>query len=372
MSGRQRLLNVLNRRQVDRIPIVPFIHVNFVKAFLGRHDIDPVTDTIQVYDHFGFDIIHRNCTPAYDDIRREGERWRFDDSVIQDGRDETTTTVIHTGTRDLRQVHRLTWVVQYDAEASPTEYLIKSEEDFDAILAGQPPVGTIDVSPIPRAQRLLGERGITAPWVHGVFNHVAYYYRKIDDLLIDAMTDPAFYRRMMEYFLDRNISIISQFIDAGANMLSYAGNIASGKMVGASFFREHVLPYEKRLIDYVQSRGVHVLYHNCGYARNLFPCYRELGLRVYESLTPPPQGDTVLEEAFEKLGPEITLHGGIDQIRFLMTASPAEVRTRVHELLDAGGKRGNFILGTSDYLHEATPHENIVAIAEAGRAFAGQ
>ena len=42
--------------------------------------------------------------------------------------------------------------------------------------------------------------------------------------------------------------------------------------------------------------------HNCGYARNLLPVYPSLGLLAYESLTPAPYGDTILEEAVEELG----------------------------------------------------------------------
>jgi uroporphyrinogen decarboxylase len=152
-------------------------------------------------------------------------------------------------------------------------------------------------------------------------------------------------------------------------MLSYGGNIASAKMVGAEFFREYVFAYEKRLIDYIQSRGGRVLYHNCGYARNLFPLYHELGMHAYESLTPPPQGDTALEEALDVIGPEAVLHGGIDQIRFLMSARSADVKAKVRGLLDVARTRDNYIPGTSDYFHEDTPHENIAAMAEAGREF---
>lgn len=368
-SGRQLLLDALSRRRANRIPVVPFVHLNYLKAFYGHDDVDPVTDTIRVYEHFGFDIIHRNCTPSYDDIKQQSAGWNVQDTVLHEGRDVTTSTIIRTPGRDLTQLHRVVWVGDYDAEATATDYLVKSEADFEAIAQHQPPVAEIDVSEIVRAREALADRGVTAPWVQGAFNHVAFYYRRIDDLLMDAVLNPGFYQRMMEYFLERNMRMIAQYLDAGADLLSYAGNIASARMVGPDFFEEHVFPYEKRLIDYIQSRGGRVLYHNCGYARNLFPLYRRLGMAVYESLTPPPQGDTSLDEALETIGPEITLHGGLDQIRFLMSARPSDVGDKVRELLDVARERDNYIPGTSDYFHENTPHENIAAIAEAAREF---
>jgi hypothetical protein len=54
----------MNLQTVDRIPVSPFIHVNYVKEFFGTHDVDWVARTPEVYRHFGFDVMHRNCTPV--------------------------------------------------------------------------------------------------------------------------------------------------------------------------------------------------------------------------------------------------------------------------------------------------------------------
>lgn len=367
VTDRDRLLSVFALQGGACIPVAPFIHVNFVRAFFGRQDVDPISDTIEVYRHFGFDIIHRNCTPAYDGIALDGERWKAETTVEKDDRGETTTTIVHTPRGDLRQVWRLNWVSEYDAEATPVEYLIKSESDLDLMVEYQPPVGDIDTSPIRRAREELGDGGIVAPWVQGGFNHAAYFVRPPDQLMLDALTHPEFYHALMSYFVERNKAIMSQFIAAGADVLSYAANIASGKMVSEAFFRTFVAPYEKDLIDFVQAHGAHVLYHNCGCAKNLLPCYAELGMRAYESLTPPPYGDTLLEHAFEAMGPDVVLSGNIDQIEFLQKATPQEIEARVASVLEQARRRGNFILATTDYFHEDTPHDNVHALADAAR-----
>lgn len=367
MTGKDRLLRTIRRQDVDRISVAPFIHVNFVKAFLGTDGIDLIAKTIEVYEHFGFDIIHRNCTPAYTEIGLDTPDWRVERTTVEDGRDQTTTTVVHTPKGDLREVYRTIWVSEYDAESSPVEYLIKSECDFELIEEFQPPVEMIDVSPIRRAKEMLGDRGLIAPWGQGAFNHVAIFYRALDDLILDAMTNPGFYSRMMEYFLRRNMSVLAQHIDAGVDICSCGGNIASGKLIGPAFFDEFVLPYEQRLIEFVQSRGAMFLYHNCGYAKNLLPSYTKLGMKLYESLTPPPYGDTDLQHAFNTLGDTATLCGGLDQIDFLRTASHSEIRARVKQILSIARPRGGFILGTTDYFHEETPLDNIAAFADAAR-----
>jgi uroporphyrinogen-III decarboxylase len=158
-------------------------------------------------------------------------------------------------------------------------------------------------------------------------------------------------------------------IDAGADVISYGGNVANGKMISRDFFRTHIWPYEKRFIDFIQGKGVPVLYHNCGYAAGLLPLYPGLGLRAYESLTPAPYGDTVIEEAVKTFGKKTTLLGGIDQLDLMRKGTTGEIEAATKKVLDAVRGRSFFILGTTDYFNENTPRDKILALSEAGRRF---
>lgn len=366
-NGRELLLRTFRREATRRIPISPFIHVNYVKEFYGSHDVDWVTKTPEVYRHFGFDIIHRNCSPAMDGLGLPATGWEVEKRVERRGRDELIAAVVHTPAGDLRSVESLNWTYEYDAECSPLEYPVKSEEDFELFVRYQPPVETVDMTDIRRARETVGDDGVTAPWIQGAFNLVAFYYRKLDDLLVDALINPDFYHRMMRYFLDRYKPFVQQIIDAGADVLSYAGNIANAKLVSPKFYRTYILPYEREFVQFIQSQGTVVLHHNCGHANNLLPVYPELGLDAYESLTPPPYGDTELRRAVELLGRQTTLSGNIDQITLLREGTPADIEAEVKSVLDTVRGRCHFILATTDYFNEATPHDAIHALADAGR-----
>ncbi|MHB1455922.1 MAG: uroporphyrinogen decarboxylase family protein [Armatimonadota bacterium] len=369
MTDRERILAVINHQPVDRVPIAPFIHANFVKAFYKSQDADVIQGTVDVYGEFGFDLIHRNCFVAYDEIGVPGESWEPQKESVLQNKGHQTTTTVHTPKGDLQEVYRLIQVSEYDFESAPVEYLIKSEKDFDLLMEFQPPVKELDLTPIIKAKEAIGDKGVVAPWIQGAFNFPTIHFRRLDDLVLDAMTNPEFFVRMMEYCLSRNMAIISQMISAGADILSYGGNIASGKMFGESFFTEYIFLYEKRLIDFIQSMGVHVLYHNCGYAKNLFPCYHDLGMHMYESLTAPPYGDTLLNDVFSVIGPEVVLCGGIDQIDFLRNASLVDIRSRVRDILEIGKSHDNFILSTSDYFHEDTDYSKIAVLSSASMEF---
>jgi uroporphyrinogen-III decarboxylase len=289
--------------------------------------------------------------------------------VEEKGRDSITTTVIHTPDGDLRCVEALNWVYEYDAEAAATESPIKSEADFELFVRYQPAVDAVDMSDIKRAKAAAGDDGVVAPWIQGAFNLVSFYYRPLDELLVDALLRPQFYGRMMRHFLDRYKTFVQQIIDAGTDVLSYAGNIANGKLVSSKYYRNYIWPYEKEFVDFIQSQGVVVLHHNCGYARNLIPLYPSLGIGAYESLTAPPYGDTLLEEAVEIFGTGTTLSGNIDQITQLRMGTAEEIAATVKDVLDTVRGRCHFILATTDYFNENTPHDKVHVLADAGRRY---
>ncbi len=365
LSGRELLLGVLNRQHVGRIPASPFIHLNYVREFFDDVDVDYVAHTPDVYLHFGFPVMHRNCTPVYDAYGPSGADWEVCTTIEYQGRDETKRTLIHTPQGDLSFVEALRWTYAYDAEASAVEYPVKTEADLDRMMAFQPRESAVNVSDIHRAQTSVGDTGIIAPWIQGAFNLVAYYYRKVDDLLMDALLNPGFFHRLMEYALMRYMQFLRPVLDARPDVLSMGGNIANGKMVSADFFKEFIWPYERRLIEFVQARGVPVLYHNCGYARRLLPLYPSLGMRAYESLTPPPYGDTDLAEAVQVFGYNTVLSGNLDQLDLLRQGSHEEITQQVHEILDRVRNQCHFILATTDYFNENTPHDSIHAFADA-------
>jgi uroporphyrinogen-III decarboxylase len=115
--------------------------------------------------------------------------------------------------------------------------------------------------------------------------------------------------------------------------------------------------------------GAPVIYHNCGDAAKIMRFYNDLEIDCWGYLTPPPYADVILEEALAVLRPTLTLRGNIDQIDFLMKATPDQVKEKVRQVLTIVKPRGNWILSTTDFFFDGTPYENIQALAEAGREY---
>ena len=70
-----------------------------------------------------------------------------------------------------------------------------------------------------------------------------------------------------------------------------------------------------------------------------------------------------------ELGPTIRINGG-PPIEFLRTATPAQVRARVREIMQSGILEGGlFTLREGNNMAPGTPAENMRALYDAGREF---
>jgi uroporphyrinogen-III decarboxylase len=191
--------------------------------------------------------------------------------------------------------------------------------------------------------------------------------RDLSQLCIDPYEDESFYHELMEFltsFQEQNYELLAQ---TGHECIGISGNMANGGLVGSDFFRKNIQPYETRLINAVKDQGKYVLYHNCGHARNLYDNYREMKMTVWETLSPPPQGDNDLAEAKALLGNDIVLSGNLDQIVFLKKARVDEVKDAVEKLIAIGKPGGKYLFATSDYLEPDTPIENVKALIETAK-----
>lgn len=216
-------------------------------------------------------------------------------------------------------------------------------------------------------RRVLGDRGVLAPWgFAGVFN-VAAELIGMDRLYVLPYEDEPLYRAFMEALTAAECEYNAALAEAGADCIGIQGHMAGGAAVGPDFFREFVLPHERRLIQTIHAAGAFTVYHNCGFARSLYENYRELAMTVWETVAEPPRGDNSLAEAKARLGDRMVLLGNLDQVDFLKRATPTEVEARTRQIVRVGKPGGRYIFSTSDFLERGTPRENVVAMIQAAK-----
>lgn len=363
MTSRERLLATIHGKQPDRIAIAPFVHSSTVNAWKKDPAADPIAGTIFFCKHFGFDTILRNFNIRHNDLSATTNHWQINSVEEKQGNTTIRTTRIETPGGMLQQKTGITGLTPYLTVNAIMEHFIKSPDDFKLFLRYQPPPQPPDLQSLIRAKQAIGEDGILAPWTWGVFNYLSEL-RSLDQLLTDPGLEPDFYESMANYFKERLKQALAPVLEEGVDFLSYTGNIASSSLVGPRFFNKFIFSYEKDLIDWIQIKCYGIIYHNCGDGSRLIDCYNRLSPVCYESMTEPPFADNSLEQCAEDFLQKITLIGNIDQIAFLKKASPDEVRKRALSVMQIMKNHPSFILGTSDFIEDNTPEENLFALSE--------
>jgi uroporphyrinogen-III decarboxylase len=157
---------------------------------------------------------------------------------------------------------------------------------------------------------------------------------------------------------------------ASKDIMGIQGNIANAGIVGKDFFDEYIKGYEKIVIDAIHETGCRTIYHNCGKARVLLECYRDLGMTAWETVADHPVGDTSISMAKRVLGDQMTLIGNLDQVDFLKHAKIEEICDRTKQIVEDGKSGGRFIFSCSDYLEVGTPIENVKAVVDTVNSYA--
>ena len=387
MNSRERLTRVLKGEPVDRIPIAPFLYYNAVyEMFYYKPDMDnfynpgyfdPITKFVEYCDFFGFDVMHTLGT-VWDmyvadtsldkSVVRAWDNWDVTVSDQRKSDNKRRTITIHTPEGELRHIEKFKRTSTYLLVSAPEESLIKTKKDFELFRKYAPPADFMDCSLVRRAREATGEKGLVSSCENGAFNTLARVFRSYETVLTDPISDEGFYREMMDYFTERVIERNKKIIASGADVIEVAANLATSA-VGPKYYKKYVSEYENRILHAIHEAGALNIFHNCVDAIKIMHLYNDLEIDCWGYLTTPPYGDMDLDEALRVIRPNMALRGNIDQVDFMIKASPHQVKEKVRQLLQKVKARGNWILSTTDFFFDGTPYENIKAFAEAGLEF---
>lgn len=378
MNGRERLLTVLGGAVPDRVPVSLFVQEEFLSYLYPNREVDRVVDAVACAKHFGFDVMTRSqafTTPYF--MKKSFPGWEVKQYQRRSEGKFYQFFEIHTPDKVLRQIEAGpdTGFGLAGIHLSTTEYLLKDEADMETFLKHVPGIDPETVAEMQAycawSKEVIGDLGISVPWCWGGVYNQATRLRGMEQLMMDPYLDPDTYHVFMSKITDLAVDCATELALANGDALGVHGNIANAGLIGAKFFRQFILPYEKKVVEAIHAAGSFTVYHNCGKAEALLPCYTELGLTAWETVAEPPQGDNDLERAKKMVGDKLTLIGNIDQVQFLKTASAQEVKEQTEQRVAIGKPGGRYIFAGSDFLETDTPLENVAAMVEAVKAVGG-
>jgi len=137
-------------------------------------------------------------------------------------------------------------------------------------------------------------------------------------------------------------------------------------MLSPGFFREWIIPCQKRIAEACHRHDKLFLFHSCGYVDTLMEDLIEVvkidAIHSFEDVIEP------VESVFQRYGDRVAVLGGVD-VNLLAQGTPQQVRARCREILDACGAQGGFALGSGNSVTNYCKVENFYAMIDEARSW---
>ena len=379
MNSRQRMLETLNHRTPDRVPIdlggnQTGIHKSAYRALLSHLGID---DELVVMD--AVQQLARPCEALL-------ERFHVDTRYIAAGAAadfQGRVVMRQRGDRlwhDLTDEFGVTWSMPDDR---PLFMDISHHPLAEATL------GDLADYPFPRGDdpgRFQGLRDralmlrretpyAVVSGISGVVYEICWYMRGLERWFIDMLTQPEFcealLQRTAQFWMDWFRAFLDEVGDV-VDVIMIGDDLAgqAGPLFRPDFYRRVVKPHHKRLVQYIRSRSpAKIWYHTCGACAQYIPDLLDNGIDI---LNPVQISAAGMDPAQLKsrYGDRLVFWGGaIDAQHVLPTASPEVVRQHVRRNLEILKPGGGYVFNNVHNIQAGVPPENIVAMYDAAYEF---
>lgn len=211
----------------------------------------------------------------------------------------------------------------------------------------------------------------TTALVWGSHWEKAFFVRGIENLLADIAGEPDFVKEFFGFIIEKNKDYLRRLLEC-----PYYDGVLFGSdwgtqkdlIMSPESWREIILPGEKTEYDMTRESGKHVMVHSCGRIDKIMPDIASLGVDILNPVQPECTDIAFLKE---KYGEKMTFWGGVSTQKVLPYGTPEEVKKETERTILLLGKGGGYITAPSQEIQDDVPFENLRAIIDTARYFAG-
>jgi MtaA/CmuA family methyltransferase len=329
MTGRERVIAMMEGRATDRLPFMP-ITMMFAAVRIGAKYSLYAADhrvlaeaQLRVAEEFDIDTVSTISDPAREAADYGAEVEWFDDQPPA--------------------------LVEARALLSDTARL--------ASLKPLEPLGGgrmhDRVQGVELLRRRVGNEKTVEGWVEGPCAEGADL-RGINHLMLDFHDAPEFVHDLFSFLVDNAVACARAQLAAGADYIGVGDAAAS--LVGPRIYENFVWPYEKKLVDGIHAAGGKVRLHICGSIRRILERVAKLGCEMVDIDYPVP-----MLEARARMGPDQVLAGNLHPVNLVRNGTETAIRAALEDCHQAAGPR--YIVGAGCEVVRDTPDANLRAMA---------
>jgi hypothetical protein len=358
MTPRERLFKTLSGEKADCVPVAPLFEGFAAKELNIPYSSVKWNDQLKVAREIGIDLFLPLCASLPDLVT---DAWKREVLCEQEG------CLRYRETLDT-PVGQLTQVIQETGTGMPwtMEYPIKSRDDFAAfeyVLDWVADIGETTGS-VDEAVKEIGEDGVVSAWIDIPLELFGWQERS--DTMILAMEDPERMERLCRKIWKGQRKMAESALQKGADVIMRG--VPGTELVSPCLFKKHVVPYAREIADIAREAGRWSYMHLCGKIQRLLDQINEIHPAVFETFSPPPEGDTAdIGAVRDKIGRDIVAKGNMG-LTFLQYAEPGEVYEAGREIIEKAGCE-RFILSVADVILESHSRRNVEALIQAGHDY---
>jgi len=354
MTPKERILAVLSRQPVDRLP-VDLWHTPEVAADLRRHF--RVADDFAMWRALGLDKIVWDFMEYRTD---GGERAGGQSGAGAESSGSRTMWGVPLREIQAGEAH----YAEFGAAPMAGFKTLASVEQY----AWWPSVDRFDYdAAVSLAQRASPEFAVIGPWVSCF--EIYCQLRGLEQAMTDLIEEP----NLVEGILDRVEAIQTGMMkrlfaraEGHLDLVFISDDIAGQQslLMSPHMWQAHLQPRLRRWCDLIHAHGLRVFYHTDGAARALIRPILDCGVDVLNPIQHACAGMD-MAELKQEFGSRVIFHGGVDNQSVLPRGTAADVRAETRRCLETlGAGRQGFICCSCHNVQPGTPLENIIAMVE--------
>ncbi len=197
-------------------------------------------------------------------------------------------------------------------------------------------------------------------WVEGALAETADL-RGVNEVMMDVYLNPDELEELLEKCVEVGIAFARAQVEAGADIIGLGDAIAS--QISPDMYRRFALPYEQRIFAAVHEAGAMARLHICGNTTHILSAMAESDADIIDL-------DWMVDfqqaaETYGDDGPAIC--GNFDPVAVMLQGTPEQIYQATLDCVQKGGSRCISMAGCE--IPDGTPHENLLAQAQALREF---
>jgi uroporphyrinogen decarboxylase len=354
MTPHQRIIAILKRREVDRIPVDVWLTPEVLAALMERFN---EVDELALYSRLGLDkivwIFPGYGSGTFDPNHSTGGRthWGVPTRSVKAG----AATYLEFGTPPLGQMEE-------PAELDGYEFW--------------PDPGNFDYSGARKLALEARKHGFATigPWI----SHFEIYcqMRGLENALMDVVAEPEFLEaaldridRIQTVMLERLMAELGDLLD----IVFISDDIGTQEslLLSVASWQEHLQPRLRAWCERIHARGKHVLFHSDGAVRPFIPHLLDTGIDILNPIQHrcPGMDRAALKRDF---GARCIFHGGVENQDVLPFGTIEDVRKETRACLETLGANGvGYILSSCHNIQAGTPVDNVLAMIETAQDWKG-